>query len=215
MAISLIPTAQLGLSVLDSMPLSGAEISAYDAGSRKFYVTTPENGLLIVDADDPTNLELITTVDFSTEAFGAFGNEVNSVAAHNGIVAVAVANASKTEPGRVFLLDVEGKLLNTLTVGALPDMLTFSPDGKTILVANEGERDGTDGLLDAKGGVSLIDVSRGAALATATTIDFSRFDGQEAALRAAGVRIFNGKSASLDLEPEYMWRSPRTASRRW
>lgn len=208
MSISLIPNAQMELSVLDSILLSGAEISAYDAGSKNFYVTTPSYGLLIVSADDPANLALTATIDFSTDAFGSFGNEINSVAVHNGIVAVAVANTSKTEPGRVFLLDANGQLLKTLTVGALPDMLTFTPDGKSILVANEGERAGTDGLLDAKGSVSIIDLSQGTTLATVTTLDFSQFDGQEAALREAGVRIFQGKSASMDLEPEYVAVSP-------
>ncbi len=203
MPISLEANQNLDLSMLDSVALAGAEISAYDALSKNFYVTSG-SGLQIVSAADPAGLVVGSTIDFSTEAFGGFGNGITSVAVAGGLVAVAVANASKTEPGRVFLLDSDGTLLKSVTVGALPDMLTFTPDGMKILVANEGERDGENGELDARGGVSIIDVSGGAAQASVTTLDFSAFDGSENALRAAGVRIFNGKSASDDLEPEYI-----------
>ncbi len=58
--------------------------------------------------------------------------------------------------------------------------------------------------IDAPGSVSLIDLSNGVANAAASTTGFAAFDGQEAALRAQGVRITPGKDASVDLEPEYI-----------
>ncbi len=208
MALSLTGNSTLKLAVLDSIALTGAEISAFDPASKQFFVTTPSNGIVVVSAANPADLSVVRTIDFSSAAFSSFGNDVNSVAVRNGVIAVAVANPVKTEPGRVFLIDAGGNLLKSLTVGALPDMLTFSPDGQSILVANEGERNGANGETDAKGSVSIIDMSKGAAAATATTVDFTAFDGREAALRAQGVRIFNGKSASLDLEPEYISVAP-------
>jgi hypothetical protein len=208
MALSLIGSGSLKISYLDSVKLTGAEISAYDSTSKQFFVTTPDKGVQIVNAANPTNLVIGSTIDFTSALFNAFGNNVNSVAVKNGIVAVAVANNVKTEPGRVFLLDTSGNLLKSLEVGALPDMLTFSPNGKSILIANEGERDGVNTQLDGKGSVSIIDVSKGAAAATVSTIDFTAFDGTKTQLREKGVRIFEGKSASLDLEPEYIAVAP-------
>ena len=50
-----------------------------------------------------------------------------------------------------------GELLTTVEVGALPDMLTFTPDGNYLLVANEGEPSGYGaGFVDPEGSVSII-----------------------------------------------------------
>lgn len=126
---------------------------------------------------------------------------VQSVAARGGLVAAAISVEPAHANGVVAIFDSEGTLLSTVEVGNLPDMLTFTPDGSKILVANEGEPTNVD---DPLGGVSIIDLSGGAANATVTTLDFSGFDGQEDALRAQGVLIQPGKFASEDLEPEYI-----------
>jgi len=68
-----------------------------------------------------------------------FGGRPNSVAIHEGVVAVAIENAIKTDPGFVKFFDTNGALLSSVTVGALPDMLIFTPNGRRLLVANEGE----------------------------------------------------------------------------
>jgi 2',3'-cyclic-nucleotide 2'-phosphodiesterase (5'-nucleotidase family)/DNA-binding beta-propeller fold protein YncE len=82
-------------------------------------------------------------------------------------------------------------------------MVTFTPDGLKVLVANEGELKAGDPT-DAEGSVSIIDISAGVASASVTTADFTAFNGQEAALRAADVRIAAGKTAAQDFEPEYI-----------
>ena len=98
-----------------------------------------------------------------------------------------------------------------MTVGALPDMITFSPDGRHLLVANEGEPIAYGaGQVDPEGSVSIIKLPRwepgrwnGAP--TVRTVDFTRYNGQEAALRARGIRIYGpGASAAQDFEPEYI-----------
>jgi Ca2+-binding RTX toxin-like protein len=88
-------------------------------------------------------------------------------------------------------------------VGSLPDMLTFTPDGSKVLVANEGE----PGTIDPEGSVSIIDLAGGInnlSQANVATADFTSFNGLEAQLRAEGVRIFAGKTAAQDFEPEYI-----------
>jgi DNA-binding beta-propeller fold protein YncE len=135
------------------------------------------------------------------------GADANSVATRGGIVAVAVEAAVRTDPGFVAFYDTEGNRLSVVAAGALPDALTFSPDGRWVLVANEGEP-AEDYAIDPEGSVTIIDLAGGAANLTAEnvrTADFSAFNGREDELRAAGVRIFGpGASAAQDFEPEWV-----------
>ena len=135
---------------------------------------------------------------------GLPGAEINSVAVHDGLVAVAVQAALKTDPGRVALFRAADlALLGSATVGAQPDMITFTPDGRTVLLANEGEPS-DDYQTDPVGSISIVDVSAPAA-PMVRTADFSAFNAQKTALLSAGVRIY-GPNASVaqDLEPEYI-----------
>jgi hypothetical protein len=99
-----------------------------------------------------------------------------------------------------------------VAVGALPDMVTFSADGKTILVANEGEQN--TGGDNPEGSVSIINIAAGLGAATVTTAGFTAFNSQIAALKAEGVRLFAGNTGfesitvAQDLEPEYISISP-------
>ena len=69
----------------------------------------------------------------------SYGGGINSVAVHEGIVAVAVQADPKTDPGKVvFFNTVDATYIADVTVGALPDMVTFTPDGNYAITANEG-----------------------------------------------------------------------------
>ncbi|MBN3876121.1 MAG: putative Ig domain-containing protein [Nostoc sp. JL23] len=90
-------------------------------------------------------------------------------------------------------------------------MLTFTPDGTKVLVANEGEPNsyGQVNLVDPEGSVSIIDISGGVANATVAQASFTSFNSQIATLKAAGVRITGpGSTVAQDLEPEYIAVSP-------
>ena len=204
-SLSTTPTGAIAFNVAGSLALAGAEISAFDAASERLF-TTSNVGLQVVSLVNPEAPALITTVDFTTLGFAT--TDITSVAVKNGIVAVALPAADKQMPGKVVFLNADDhSLIGSVNVGALPDMLVFTADGKKILVANEGEvaADGTD---IAAGSLSIVDISTGVGTATVQTATFDSFNGQEAALRAEGVRIFEGKSVSMDVEPEYIAISP-------
>src|SRR5262245_24157905 len=130
MLIDTTPTNDLTFTSIGSLTLSGAEISAYDAASERLFVTS-NGGLQIVDLSNPAAPSLITTI--ATATLNPNGGDVTSVAVKDGIVAVAVPDQDKSHLGKVVLLDAAtGAVLKTLTVGALPDMLTFTPDGSKL-----------------------------------------------------------------------------------
>ncbi len=184
--------------------LGASEITAFDSKSKRLFVVNGTNGSLdVVDLADPSNPKVIQTI--STAAFG--GGVFNSVAVFDGLVAVAIEAAPKTSAGKVAFYDGQSlALLNTVTVGSQPDMLTFSPDGKFVVTANEGEPNsyGATDSIDPEGSVSVITVNRGGT-PTVASADFKAYIGQEATLRAQGVRIYGpGANAAQDLEPEYV-----------
>lgn len=67
------------------------------------------------------------------------GDGINSIAIQDGIVAAAIEGEAADDLGTIVFFDIEGNVLNQVNVGALPDMVTFTPDGSKVLVANEGE----------------------------------------------------------------------------
>ncbi|MCV0437079.1 MAG: choice-of-anchor I family protein [Hydrogenophaga sp.] len=182
--------------------VSAAEIPAFDAASRRLFVVNAQLGAVdVLDLSDPTNPVKIAVLDATAVLAGA---EINSVAVHDGIVAVAIQAPVKTDNGRMALYRASDLgLISSVTVGALPDMVTFTPDGNTVLVANEGEPS-DDYQTDPEGSISVIDVST-PATPVVRTAGFTAFNAQAAALRAAGVRIY-GPNATVaqDLEPEYI-----------
>ncbi len=187
----------------------GAEIPAYDPSTRRLFVVNAQGTVDVLDVANPASPARQFAIDIKTLT----GGTPNSVDVHDGLVAVAVEqhdDAGNQLPGlvaffRANLAAPPAAPLHTVPVGALPDMLTFSPDGRKVLVANEGEPGPT---LNPEGSVSLIDLAGGVAGATVKTVSFAAYNGQEAALRAKGVRLFPGQKAAEDLEPEYIAVSP-------
>lgn len=181
---------------------SAAEIPAYDAASKRLFVVNAQKGLVdVLDASKPE--QPIHIAELSARDYLA-DSEVNSVAVHNGIVAIAVQAKNKTDAGLVVFFNAKDlSFMSKVAVGSLPDMLTFSPNGKTVLVANEAEPN-DDYSIDPEGSVSIIDI-RDIKQPKASIADFRAWNSQKADLMAKGVRIF-GPNATVaqDLEPEYI-----------
>lgn len=188
---------------------SAAEIVAYDPKSARLFVVNGFSSAIdIIDISDVSDPQPVATID--TAPFGDAPTSVSVDPKPNSAeIAVAVPAAVVTDPGSVVFFDIDGNLLNQLTVGALPDMLTYDKNGKTVLVANEGEPE--DGV-DPEGSVAIIDVKKGAAKAKQSDVEivgFAALNGMAATLQAAGVRLFpeviaGDITVAQDLEPEYV-----------
>ena len=186
-----------------------AEVVAFDPTSKRaFFTSAGPNTLTIIDLADPSMPILVTELDLSP-----YGAGPNSVAVADGIVVVAVEADPKTDPGKVVFFDTDGVYMHEVTVGALPDMITFSPDGSYVLTADEGEPD-DDYLIDPVGSVSVIDISAGVMSASVTTITFADYNDKKVHLQNKGVRIFGNDgmaSVAQDMEPEFITFSADSA----
>lgn len=180
----------LGTYSTGSFDEGAAEISTYDPASQRLFVVNGATDQIdILDLSDPTTPTLISGIDIT-----AYGGGVNSVAFRDGLLAAAIEAENTQDPGSVVFFDANGKFRTSVTVGALPDMLTFTPDGTKVLVANEGEPS-DDYTNDPEGSVSIITVAD-FSVVTAPFTDIPLDD---------SVRVFGpGASAAQDFEPEYI-----------
>jgi hypothetical protein len=187
-----------------------AEIAAHDPLTQRLYVVNAQAATVdVLNIRNPARPRRVGQI-----ALSPYGGIANSVSVRNGLVAVAIeATPNRTDPGKVIFFDDRLSPLSVVTVGAIPDMLSFTHGGRYVLVANEGEPSGYGaGKVDPEGSVSLIDLLNGPASLTQAnvrTAGFSAFNGMEATLRAAGIRIYGpGSSVAQDLEPEFLAISP-------
>ena len=200
---------------------SAAEIVTFCPLTDRLFVSNAEFGTVdVLDASDPENLVQVASIPVG---------EVNHVRAKNGLLAAAVGNDDGILPGTVQFFETAGlSKLNEVSVGVLPDMLIFTPDGKTVITANEGEPN-DEYTVDPLGSVSFIDLGNGALLDVlqltqkdVTTVDLSFFSLNsffdsltKTALRTEGARFFGQiqneegefvreSTVAEDIEPEYV-----------
>jgi hypothetical protein len=198
---------------------SAAEIVSYDPSTKQTFVVNALSGEIdVLDVSAISTPHKTSSLKLANDIKNALASvtdvsqlgAANSVSVHNGIVAIAVEANPKSNNGYVVFYQASDKsFLSAVEVGALPDMLTFTPDGKQVIVANEGEPN-NDYTIDPEGSVSIINVSAGFSNLTQANVTQVRFnDFNVGASRAANlpstVRIF-GPNASVaqDLEPEYI-----------
>jgi hypothetical protein len=193
-----------------------AEVVTYDSASRTAILSDAAgNKLTFVNIANP-----LLPVVAREVALTPFNGRVNGVAVRNGLVAVALEDATlKSNPGKVVFLDMLGNLRSQVTVGALPDMLVFTPNGQRVIVCNEGEPE-NNYAVDPEGSVSIINVTNPTS-PTVQTVSFSSLNGRQDSLRALGVRIYGFRdslgtrifsSVAQDLEPEYAAITPDGAT---
>ena len=221
----------VGRYVTGTYGTSAAEIVAFHQSSKTIYaVNGAANRLEILDAStlgtaaiaNPLTASNLTgtSMDFpATTTVKVAGDDTtvnigggaNSIAVHGDLLAVAVGATLKTDKGVIMFYNLAGTkarnpvFIKSVQVGSLPDMVTFTPDGSKVVVANEGEPS-DDYLADPEGSIAIIDVTAGQPADIATIADFHAFDSQKTALAAAGIKFANpgASSVSQDLEPEYV-----------
>lgn len=208
-----ISIAPVGSIAAGSFLTSAAEIAAHDPATQRIFVVNAQAARVdVVSIANPATPTLIGVIEVT-----AYGAVANSVAVHDGIIAVAVEAGVKSNPGKVVFFDSALQFISLVTVGALPDMLTFSPDGKSVLVANEGEPE-SDYSADPEGSVSIIKLDGGVANLTqdhVLTAGFGAFNGmsRESLFNGTGseedtkpaIRVFGPESTvAQNLEPEYI-----------
>jgi hypothetical protein len=201
------PTNELNLNLLTSFSngvagSNSAEIVSFDSAVDRLYIANSIGGKLdIVNFSNPAAPLLINSISLLP-----YGN-INSVVAHDSIIALAIESVPAQTNGKVVFMDYNGNFISQVTVGAMPDMITFNKDYSKILTANEGEPDASYAN-DPEGSVSIIDLTPGYANLTnanVTNIGFAAYNGQSASLVAQGIRVFaTSASVAQDFEPEYI-----------
>ena len=210
------PNAALQLTPIGSyesgvLGKSAAEIVAYHAASQRILTVNARSGEVdILDGSDPTQPRKIGAISAGGD------KEINSVAVRpDGLAVAAVQQADKTDNGEALFFNAEtGKELGRVGVGALPDNVHLTADGRHALVANEGEpsdalnSEGTAYLKDPEGSVSVISLPTDVAapaLSDVHTADFTDFD---TAYLDPSIRVFGPSEhhnlPSRDFEPEYI-----------
>jgi 2',3'-cyclic-nucleotide 2'-phosphodiesterase/3'-nucleotidase/5'-nucleotidase len=190
---------------------SAAEIVTHDPGSQRLFVVNALNATIdVFDIHDPLAPFLVGSIDVTP-----YGAVANSVAVNDGVLAVAVEADPKTPPGHVAFFDTNSQFLAAVEVGAQPDMVTFTSNGRYVLTANEGEPStyaipatATTPAIpadDPEGSISVIDVSAGVSNLTQADVRTAGFGAFSRASLDPQIRIFGpGATVAQDLEPEYI-----------
>ncbi|GAA1061665.1 choice-of-anchor I family protein [Agromyces bracchium] len=203
-ALTLSPVGTYETGVFDE---SAAEIvAAYDG---RLYVVNAQAGLVeVLDVKKPSKPKKLGEV-----VSDGIANSVAIRADGLGVVAVEDAD-DKTAPGRVVFFDATKKkprVLGSVEVGSLPDMVAISEDGTRAVVANEGEPT-DDFSTDPEGSVAVIDLPATVSAATqdeVRTADFHEFEEGGSKPLPEDVRVFGPAPeadlpVSRNLEPEYV-----------
>ncbi|MDP7268711.1 MAG: choice-of-anchor I family protein [Pirellulales bacterium] len=183
---------------------AAAEVVVHSPSTKRLYVSNAAESR--IDVLDIEKGERIAILDVSTLG------KPTSVAVTDRFVVTAVAHPQNTMPGSCVFFDLKsGKELWRVPVGAHPDMVAVTPDGNTVLVANEGEPNEAYSQ-DPHGSISVIDFTGPQGGPKVRTIGFEQFDPQRDELIARGVRITGPSTkhpdrlatVAEDLEPEYI-----------
>lgn len=207
--------------LIGSIELPGSEITAYHSGSKTAFVIGGSNEMYVVSLADPSRPILVRTITLAGNAQSVAVNADGLIAvAVDQLATVAGSTATYHANGLVHFFTTDATGIHSagqVTVGSLPDSITFNASGTLLVTANEGEPNlfyGTDDdSMDPVGTISIIEVNSATpSSSVVTTLGFDAWNDQLEQLRNKGVR-FSGDDAadgvignlvSQDMEPEYV-----------
>lgn len=192
---------------------------------RLYVVNAQAGSVTVLDNSDPTApRELFTLADAGT---------ANSLAIRDdGLGVVAFEAEDKTANGSLVFFDANADdaasaRLGSVTVGALPDMVTISKDGAYAVVANEGEP-ADDFSRDPEGSIGVVALPKSLTAPDQSAVRIAGFGafeaggakqldpevrvfGPDVAAPDQGNRPLTANRVSRNLEPEYLTVDGTTA----
>ena len=111
-----------------------AEIVAYDKTTKRLFVVNAVDGAIdVLNITNPTSPELVGSIDIKNSITGFYNGSPNSVAAYNGLIAVAVEAETKQNAGVIAFYDAADlSFKKSVIAGALPDMVISHPMVKKL-----------------------------------------------------------------------------------
>jgi len=167
------------LEQVSRIELKSAEIAAYMPGQKLLFSVGDSNVMEVLDLSDPAALTI--KGEFMLDG------EATSVTVNGNLIASSLLAELPWQDGFVELMQYVGadstdstvamgvKKIGTYKVCSHPDMLTFTPDGKSLLVACEGEPS-EDGKIDPPGGVAIVTIDDATFMDISPVVSVIAFD---------------------------------------
>lgn len=178
------------------------EIVSYDKATQSLFITNgATDSIDIVNISNPAKPKLVGHLDVLS-----YGSTANSlVVIGDGYLAAAVEAKNPQANGKVVFYSTKGEYIKDVEVGAMPDMITISPDKTKLVVANEGEPNDAY-TINPEGSVSIIDISKGVSKVLQTDVMTLNF--ADAPQKIYGSIRQPDVAFQYDLEPEYVAINP-------
>lgn len=183
----------------------GTEIVAFDKNNNYVYSTNASlNRVEVYDYTNTSKPMFKHYIDLSP-----YVTTITSVDVYLQQVAVVGYNNAQAS-GKLMFFDEKGNPTGQFPTGSMPDMVTFTPNGTWVLVANEGEPS-DDYLNDPIGSVSILNISNGVPNTPASSVQFVDFQKLDTTAYDSLIHIYGNNGQQLpsqDLEPEYIAVNP-------
>ena len=210
-SIKLVEAGRYQSNIFDQ---SAAEIVTFDKSTQQTFVVNAQSGQIDVinskNIDNPTLTKHLNIKADIKQHLGYNAGSANSVDVHNGLLAVAIEAKNKTDIGWVAFYNTHDlSFISANALGSLPDMVTFTPNGKQVVVALEGEPSSKNYAVDPEGEIAIIDIDWNNKILTTDSkiLNFKAFNkGDSRHSSAPQGLLLNGYHASIskDVEPEYI-----------